>query len=318
MPPVNATTGLQSADSFLRRADPLTLKLFLSAIEEGQICRAAEREHLVASAATRRIQELEELAGTRLLDRSAKGVVASAAGQVVARHAKTVIDALLAMRREIAAFTHGNAGSLSIASTRLLIIYFVASEIGEFTRRFPHFNLELREEIYAGTLRALITGAVELAVFDTRISETEIEGIESRECRRDRLVVLMPVNHPLANARSVSLEVLLDHDLIGTRHGSCLMSNLRHAAGKIGRELRLQRSVETIEAARSLVSAGLGLSVQPESGILTAHERERMITVPIEGAWAKLSYRVGWQAGKALTPAAKSLIEQMTTRPPRA
>src|SRR5206468_6591519 len=131
-----------SLQSFLRRADLLTLKLFLSAIEEGQIGRAAERENLVPSAATRRIQELEDLAGTRLLDRSAKGVVASPAGQVVARHAKTVIDALTAMRREVVALTRSNAVSLTIAVPRLLIIYFMAAEVGEFERRFPNFEVD--------------------------------------------------------------------------------------------------------------------------------------------------------------------------------
>src|SRR5205085_12091455 len=136
------------------------------------------------------------------------------AGQVVARHAKTVIDALLGMQREVVAFTHGDAETLSIAATRLLIIYFVAAEVGEFERRFPNFAVDLREETYADTLRALITGEVEMAVFDTRISESQIEGIDSVECRRDRLVVMVPVNHPLACSPSVSLEVLLEQDLI--------------------------------------------------------------------------------------------------------
>ena len=303
-----------SLQSFLKRADLLTLKLFLSAIEEGQIGRAAERENLVPSAATRRIQELEDLAGTRLLDRSAKGVVASPAGQVVARHARMVIDALLGMRRDVVAFTHGNADTLSIAAPRLLIIYFVAAQLGEFERRYPDFEVDLREETYPDTLRALITGDVELAVFDTPVSESRIEGVDSLECRRDRLVVLVPVNHPLASARSVSLETLLEQELIGTRPASCLMSTLRHAAGRIGHELRLKRSVETLDAARSMVSAGLGVALHPQSGILSLHQREHLVTLPIDGDWATLSYRVGWREGRSLTPAAAALVEQLTAR----
>lgn len=299
------------AQSFVRRIDPLTLNLFLSAIETGQICIAAERENIVPSAATRRIQELEELAGVRLLDRSAKGVVPSPAGQVVSRYARAVIDALIGMRQEMATFTDAKAGCLSMAATRLLLIYFVAAEVGEFTRRFPLVDVQLREESYAGTLRALIAGEVDLAVYDTRTPDTDIDGIESVECRRERLVVLMPADHKLARTPVVSLAALLDQDLIGTRPGSCLMANLRQAAHQIGRELRLKRSVDTIEAARSLVCAGLGLALQPESGVLAPHERERVIAVPLEGDWATLSYRVGWRAHQALTPVALSLLEQL-------
>jgi DNA-binding transcriptional LysR family regulator len=299
------------AQSFVRRVDPLTLKLFLSAIEYGQISIAAERENIVPSAATRRIQELEELAGARLLDRSAKGVVPSPAGLVVARYAKAVIDALLGMRQEMAAFTDAKAGCVSMAVTRLLLIYFVAAEVGEFTRRFPLVDVQMREESHAATLRALTAGEVDLAVYDTSIPDTDIDGIRSVECRRERLVVLMPADHALAHTPVVSLEALLEQDLIGTRPGSCLMANLRHAAHRLGRNLRLKRSVDTIEAARSLVCAGLGLALQPESGVLAPHERERVVAVPLEGDWATLSYRVGWRAHQELAPATLALIEQL-------
>jgi DNA-binding transcriptional LysR family regulator len=305
----------RSSQSLVRRIDPFTLRLFLTAVEEGQLSRAAERENIVPSAATRRIQELEELTGIRLLERNAKGVTPSPAGQVVARHAKSVLDALDGMRCELAALQGADAAFLSIAGTRPLIVYFLAAEIGEFSRQFPLTEVELREETYAGTLSALATGEVELAVFDTRSNESEIECVESAECLRERLVALIPRDHPLSGLSSICLEVLLDQeDLIGTRRGSCLMANLAHASASIGRDLRLKRSVETLEAARSLVSAGLGIALQPASGIVPPHERERVIAVPIDGDWATLSYRVGWRAGKPLSAAGLALREQLVAR----
>ncbi|MDR6858781.1 LysR family transcriptional regulator [Variovorax guangxiensis] len=316
VPPASPWAGTAQAcagvEALVRRLDLFTLKLFLSVIDEGQFGRAAAREHVVPSAATRRIQELEELAGTKLFDRSAKGVVPSPAGRVVARHARIVLTTLDAMRTELAAYSDGSAGYVSIAATRLLIVYFLAAEIGDFARRFPRMQVELREELYPGALRALQAGEVELGVYDTRVPESEFTGIQSRECRKDGLVAVMPANHPLASASSISLEILLDQDLIGTRPGSCLMANLRHAAHGIGRELRLKRSVDTLEAARSLVSAGLGVALQPASGMLPLDERDRVVAIPVQGEWAMLSYRVGWRVGKSLSPAAAALIEQLT------
>ena len=61
--------------ALVRRVDLFSLKLFLTAIEEGQIGRAAAREYIAPSAATKRIQDLEDLAGVKLFDRNAKGVV---------------------------------------------------------------------------------------------------------------------------------------------------------------------------------------------------------------------------------------------------
>jgi DNA-binding transcriptional LysR family regulator len=302
--------------SLVRRVDIFTLKLFLSAVEEGQIGRAAAREHIVASAATRRIQELEELAGMRLFERFARGVVPSAAGMVVARHARSMLAALDAMHEELEGLIQRRASHLSIAATRLLIVYFLADEIGRFSRRHPHIDVELREELYAGTARAVLEGEVELAVYDIRNTSCEIEGLESRECRNDGLVAVIPVGHPLARAHAISLENLLDQELIGTRHGSCLVANLREAAQRVGREVRFKCSVDTVEAARSLVSAGLGLSIQPASSTPPAGEHERAVIVPIEGDWATLSYRVGWQAGRPLSAASIALVEQLTRSTP--
>src|SRR5262245_39450924 len=118
-----ATLTIQS---LIRRVDLFTLKLFLTAIEEGQIGRAAAREHVVPSAATKRIQDLEELVGVKLFDRNARGVVPSQAGLAFARHVRIVLATLDDMRRELAALTEGVRGHISIAAPGLLIVQFLA------------------------------------------------------------------------------------------------------------------------------------------------------------------------------------------------
>ena len=54
--------------------DPVSLKLFVSIVEEGTIAGAADREHIAASAVSKRVSELEETLRTQLLRRTNKGV----------------------------------------------------------------------------------------------------------------------------------------------------------------------------------------------------------------------------------------------------
>ena len=96
--------GRLTVQALVRRVDLFTLNLFLAAIEEGQICRAAAREHIAPSAATRRIQELEEIVGVRLVDRTAKGVVPSQAGLALSRHIRVLLGTLDDIRRDLTAF----------------------------------------------------------------------------------------------------------------------------------------------------------------------------------------------------------------------
>jgi DNA-binding transcriptional LysR family regulator len=82
------------------------------------------------------------------------------------------------------------------------------------------------------------------------------------------------------------------------------MENLRHAARRIGREPRVKFSVNTVEAARSLISAGLGIALQPAS-LLVLDERDRVTLVNVDGAWAERSHRVGKLRDKTLSPSAE-------------
>ena len=302
-----------TVQALVRRVDLFTLKLFLTAIDEGQIGRAAAREHIAPSAATKRIQDLEDLAGLKLFDRNAKGVVPSQAGLVFAKHIRTVLATLDDMRRELSAFTDGIRGHVGIAAPRTLLVQFLAREIAEFTRRFPLVDVELREGTNPVVLRSLASGEVDLAVF-VHSAEAEPEGIESYECRTDRLVAVVPIGHALAKVRSISLPRLLEEDLIGIDPTTVVMANLRHAVRQIGRDFQCKYSVSTVEAARSLVSAGLGIALQP-ANMLFLDERDRLTTVEVEGAWAERSYRVGRLAGKVPTPTAEALIEQLTAAP---
>ena len=298
-----------SIHSLVRKVDLFTLKLFLTAIEEGQIGRAAVREHIAASAATKRIQDLEDLAGLKLLDRSPKGVVPSAAGEVFARHIRMMLANLDDMRREIGEFTEGIRGHVAICAPRLIITEFLGNEIGDFTRRFPLVNIEVREDSNANAVKAVAAGDVDLSVFIAN-NELPCDTIDMVEYRSDRLVAVLPPDHPLSKRSSLTLEELLDLDFVA--HHTTVITGIRRAAIGIGRELHVKFSVNTVESARSLVRAGLGVTVQPGC-MLSVEDHAQLATVPLAGDWAKLSHCIGTLRGRSLTAAAKALIDQLTS-----
>ena len=81
----------------LWRFDPTTLRLFISACEEGTFGRAAEKEGLVPSALSKRMAELEEAVGTPLLYRQQKGIEPTPAGLCLLQHARHVLDEMTVM-----------------------------------------------------------------------------------------------------------------------------------------------------------------------------------------------------------------------------
>lgn len=298
-----------SVHALVRRIDLFTLKLFLSTVEEGQIGRAAVREHIVASAATKRIQDLEELAGLRLLERNPKGVVASAAGEVLASHIRMMLTNLDDMRREIGEIKQGIRGRVSISAPRLLITGFLGHEMGEFTKRFPLVKLELQEHTNATAIRALASGEVDFALF--LANNVQPETIDVIRYRDDRLVAVLPRQHRLAGYATLTLELLLEPDFIS--HSTTAITGIERAAIGMGRELHVKYHVRTVESACSLVKAGLGVTVRPES-MHSLDDDPELATVPLIGDWARLSHCIGTLRGRAPTAAAQALIEQLTQR----
>ncbi|MCZ8394866.1 LysR family transcriptional regulator [Achromobacter ruhlandii] len=99
------------AASHSRDIDPVSLRLFLAALEEGSLARAAARENIVPSAVSKRMIEMEEVLGVPLLARDVKGVQATPAGQALAEHARRVLQQMERMHREMAAFATGVRGA---------------------------------------------------------------------------------------------------------------------------------------------------------------------------------------------------------------
>src|SRR3546814_11471559 len=84
--------------------DPISLRLFISVIEEGTISAASEREHIAAAAISKRISELESAFKTTLLLRTNKGIQPTTAGMALsslARRALRELDEVSVHMQEI-------------------------------------------------------------------------------------------------------------------------------------------------------------------------------------------------------------------------
>ncbi|MGE4238885.1 LysR family transcriptional regulator [Ramlibacter sp.] len=301
-----------SAHTLTRRIDLFTLRLFLTIVEEQQIRRAALRENIAPSAATRRVHELEEVAGISLFDRQPNGMVTTPAGEVLARHVRLMFANLDVMGREVAQFTEGVRGHISISSTSAIIVQLLAPRIAEFAREFPLIDIELREEPNVNVVNAVLAGHADIAMFYAT-SDIDAGGLDVVECRTDRLAALVPRGHPLAERTSVTMRDLLDEVVIGIGPTTSLMVQARKAAEALGRQLPEKYRVTTVEAARSLVKAGLGVMVHPDCMLPTA-DLDRMELLRLDEPWAVRMLCAGTKRGEPVTAAAKAFIAQLVDK----
>lgn len=295
---------------FIRQVDLFTLRLFLSAVEEQQIGRAAIRENIAASTATKRIQDFEEIAGVPLLERTPKGVVATAAGEVIVRYIRKLFADMDEMRAEIAAFGEGLRGEVFVASARSIFVPFLARELGDFARDFPQVDLVLRELENASIVQAVQHGDADIGVFAMAPS-LDLSGVNAVPYRTDRLVAVVPEAHPLAEHAIVSFQDLMSENLIVV---TAMHAAFANAARKLGVEYKPKYSVRSTGVAMSLAQARLGVTVQPECEV-TQVRLEGVTAVPISDSWARRIVQIATPRERSLGPPARALLDQLMSRP---
>ncbi|MCC6198490.1 MAG: LysR family transcriptional regulator [Burkholderiales bacterium] len=299
----------------IRQVDLFTLRLFLSAVEEQQIGLAAIRENIAASTATKRIQDLEEIAGVRLLERTPKGVVPSPAGEVLARYIRTIFSQLDDMRAEIASFTEGMRGEVTIASARSIIAPFLARELGDYARDFPLVDLVVLEVENATIVQAVAVGEADIGVFATAPG-LDLTGLDVVPYRKDRMVAVVPSQHPLAERQSVSFEDLLRENLIVV---DAMLGTFGAAARRLGREFKPKYGIKSAGVAMSLVQAGLGVTVLPEclvgGEVFDRDLFDRVVAVAFAERWANRVISIAAAHGRILSPPVRALMKQLLDRP---
>lgn len=294
----------------IRQVDLFTLRLFLSAVEEQQIGRAAIRENIAPSTATKRIQDLEDIAGIKLLERGPKGVVPSPAGAVLVRYARMIFDNIEGMRSEISAFSEGVRGKVAIASARSIIVPFLARELGDYSRDFPMVELVVHELENNAIVESVSRGDADIGVF-AMAHELELGGVDVTPYRRDRLVAAVARANPLSERPAVSFVDLLPENIIALH---AMMGAFRAAAKRLGREFQPKFSVRSAGVALSLVQARLGVTVLPEC--LVGRELfDRVASIALAEPWAVRTIHIATARGRPLSPPAAALMKQLLDRP---
>ena len=185
--------------------------------EHGHYGRAAASIKLTQPAITQRIQVLEAELGVRLLDRNAREVRLTPAGEVLIQHARGLVQieerALGALRDHAS----GIAGRLNISYLTLWDVGLPAEILAEYRRRYPSIKLETTSGYSQTNVERLLAGEVDFAFVGVSIGEHD--GIAIRPLDRHELVVVMSPSHRLMQMETVPIECLRGEPMITVSSG---------------------------------------------------------------------------------------------------
>ena len=291
------------------RFDLVTLRVFVAAADLRSISKAAGREGIAISAASKRLSDLEAEIGTPLLARLPRGVEVTAAGAALLHHATTIFRSFDQLESELSDYARGVKGHVRMVASKSSVLEFLPRDLNAFFQQYPDLKVDLREEQSPAIVRAVAEGLADIGVFAAGI--TVPSGLQTFFYRKSRIALIAPGSHPLASRPSVTLADALDYDLVADA-GSPWDALLADASAKLRQPLRLRFRVSSLDTVCRIVSQGLAIGLAPPAVLDAFTSAADLVAVRLDEPWAERELMVCVRDLTALPVASKLMVRHLT------
>jgi LysR family pca operon transcriptional activator len=177
------------------------LDAFSAIARAGSLKRAAEQLNLTQPAISKTLKELEEIAGTRLMDRDRAGVRLTAAGEVFVQFAEQSTTAMRNALRSVRG--GGQSGRLRIGALPSVAGTILPAAVSRFLTEVPDTLIDVQEGQHHDLTAQLRSGALDLVIGRLGRSETMV-GLTFRQLYSEQVVVAARPGTPPTNATSLA------------------------------------------------------------------------------------------------------------------
>src|ERR1700683_1360744 len=243
------------------RFDLADLSLFRHVVEAGSITHGAERAHLALAAASTGARNMEDALGVALLTRGRQGVTPTQAGRTLLQHARTILRQAERLHEDLGAYGGGLAGQIRVLSNTNALTEFLPEALSSFLAAHPNVSVDLEERLSDEIVGLLAEDVADLGIVAGTV---DAGALETYPFRRDRFVLVVARDHPLAKRVRIGFEDVLDHDFVGLDRASALQRFLAGKAVRIGRPLRLRVQLRGFDAVCRLVECQASIYTRSE------------------------------------------------------
>jgi len=292
----------------LNRFDLASLRLYVAVVDAGSLTAGADRFGISLAAASKRMAELEQHCGMALLQRSQRGVTATPNGQTLHRHAIELVARLEQLALAIEDLHTGTTGHLRLWANPSAFGGFLPRLLADYAANHPEVKIDLEDALSEDAVRAVATGAAELAIIGDNVPS---EGLQTLVADVDRLVLMVPAGHPLAAQDPIAFAQALEHDFVTLARSASLTRVISTAAEAAGRPLRIRVQARSFDAMCRMVAAGLGLAILPRTGASLYADALGLGVIELDGLEVKRRLLLAMRDRASLSRAALALVEMI-------
>ncbi|RBM22983.1 LysR family transcriptional regulator [Streptomyces sp. PT12] len=262
--------------------DPKLLITFRAVAIKGSLSAAARDLGWTQPALGQQMRRLERSLGTRLLDRSSRGVRLTRAGEVLLKHADAVVGRLSLAAYDVRAVLRERDEVVRLASFPSACAALVAPVIVDLSRSADGAEIRLTQKEPPEATRAVLRGEADAALvfhYDDVPEPDPDPGMDRISLGHDDLLALVAVGHPLTAAPAIRLEQLD----AATWISGCprCRAHLLTATAKRGFRPDIRHATDDYMVVQQLVASGVGVSLVPRLA-LRAYQHPGVAALPVD------------------------------------
>jgi DNA-binding transcriptional LysR family regulator len=237
------------------------LQVFYVVAKVLSFTKASEALHMTQPAVTFQVKQLEEFFNTRLFNRTHNKITLTEAGKLVYGYSEVIFDHYKKMNNDVRELTGGVTGSLLIGASTTIAEYMLPSLLGVFKNKFEDVSISLQVENTDAIVAMVENNIIDLGVVEAPVYN---KNMEVEVCRLDEMVLIVPVNHHLANHESISMEDIRGYRYISREEGSdsrTVIDTYITEQGLSYSDLNVVMEMGSPEAVKMAVESDVGIAI---------------------------------------------------------
>ena len=237
------------------------LSCFLAVVEEGSFNRAATRLHKTQPAISYQIKQLESELSVQLLHRAARRIIPTQAGQVLAEHAREVVELLRRSRQAVAQLSERVAGEIRIGTVNSVGIHFLPDVLRAMNSSYPLVRPTLLYRNSPEIMSALLSNRLDLALVSNPPAHRKLQF---EVILKEKVSLVVGPSHPFHGRDSVRPNELEGVPFISLTTETPTGEIIRDFLQRLGLNVDPVVFTDNVETVKKMVEVGIGVAFLPD------------------------------------------------------
>ncbi len=276
---------------------------------------AASRELMVSqSSLSIQMKQFESALGHKLFNRRKTGVDLTESGEIVYRGAERIFQEVDLLHDSLEEAERLLKGSIAIGTVNSVGIYLLPDLLKAFRHVYPEVRIKVEFKHAREVLEMVQTGKIDIAIITWHRKYGDLAAIP---LQRNKMFLVCPPDHPVAQKKRVSPRDLEDYPFIGYEVGSPSRTMMDGLFKRMSLDIEYVMESADVVTIKHMVLAGLGLAILPEVAIGEEIREGQLLRLDVPTLVMAQEVTLYYKARRTLSPTAREFIEflkEQTTR----